>query len=189
MKHFKRETNAHGQVVTACCSACRCPFSSPSWWLSYPCFWFWLQSSANLRGSISTVCCLCWAALYFISFLSTTSLDGLRKSQVSIKRGTAVLLVKWGKPSTPLPHLSWCCHGFLVTGLAQLTSFISSLAGHVACSPQGDTPGVHLWPLLFPKDFAPFLKELLLPPTSLRWPKPKAEGLLVLYYKNERKGS
>ena len=113
MKHFKRETNAHGQVMTPCCSACRCPFSSPSWWLSYPCFWFWLQSSANLRGSISTVCCLCWAALYFISFLSTTSLDGLRKSQVSIKRGTAVLLVKRGKPSTPLPHLSTMlsCHG------------------------------------------------------------------------------
>ena len=94
MKIFEKEMNAHGQIMTPLCFAYRCPFSSPSWWLSYPCFWFWPQSSANLHGSISTVCYLCWAALYFISFLSTISLDGLRKSQVSINWGTALLLVK-----------------------------------------------------------------------------------------------
>lgn len=182
MKNFTRETSAHGRVVTPCCSAYRCPFSSPSWWLSYPCFWFWPQSSAHLRGSISTVCCLCWAALYFISFLSTISLDGLRKSQVSINRGTAVLLVKQGKPNTLQPHLSRCYQDFLVTGSHRANKISSPLLEDTWPVP------LHLWPLLFPKDFVPFLKELLLPLTSLRWSKPKAEGLLVLWGENERKG-
>lgn len=84
------------------CFAYRCPFSSPSWWHSYPYFWFWRQSSANPHGSISTACYLCWAALYFTSFLSTISLDGLRKSQVS-NRGAVLLWVKrrWARrPAT-----------------------------------------------------------------------------------------
>lgn len=140
-----------GRVTTPCCSACRCPFSSPSWWLSYPCFWFWPQSSAHLRGSISTVCCLCWAALYFISFLSTISLDGLRKSQVSINRGTAGLLVKQGKPNTPQPHLSRCYQDFLVTGSHTANKISSPLWEDtwpvpLSVTPLGSTCGLYYFP-------------------------------------------